>query len=53
MTDDQKRLALEQQMNKLVQQVADLTRRVQFLERENSRRRSEVNQMASAINRKG
>lgn len=53
MTDDQKKLMLEQQLNKLVQQVAELNRRVQFLERENSRRRSEVNQMSSAINRKG
>lgn len=44
---------MEQQLAKLTQQVSELNRRVQFLERENTRRRSEVNQMASAINRKG
>jgi regulator of replication initiation timing len=53
MTDDQKKLMLEQQLNKLVQQVAELNRRVQFLERENNRRKMETNQITSAINRKG
>jgi hypothetical protein len=49
----QKNLQLEQQVKLLMKQCYDLNRRVDFLERENTRRRSETNQIAAAINRKG
>ena len=43
-------------ITKLKQQVAQLIKqnqRVQFLERENSRRRGETSQIAAAVNRRG
>jgi hypothetical protein len=48
MTDpkDQKIAALEQQLQKLVRQVTDLNQRVSFLERENNRRKQDVNVLA-------
>jgi hypothetical protein len=44
---DQKIALLEQKVAKLLQQLAELHRRTSFLERENTRRRAEVNQMAT------
>ena len=44
---------LEQQLQQLQRQLAELNQRVLFLERENNRRRSDLTQVASAINRKG
>jgi hypothetical protein len=52
-TPDPKQLILEQKLQRLEKQVAELNQRVHFLERENNRRRNEVNQIASAINKKG
>lgn len=43
---------LEQQIKKLIQQNAVLVTRINFLERENHRRRSDINQLSSAINRR-
>lgn len=40
---------LEQQIKVLEQVVKNLSVRVQFLERENNRRKSEVNQISSAL----
>jgi phage shock protein A len=48
MTDpkDQKIAALEQQLQKISKQVAELNQRVSFLERENNRRKQDVNILA-------
>jgi phage shock protein A len=48
MTDpkDQKIIALEQQLQKITKQVAELNQRVSFLERENNRRKQDVNILA-------
>jgi regulator of replication initiation timing len=48
MTDpkDQKITALEQQLQKLTKQVNELNQRVSFLERENNRRKQDVNVLA-------
>jgi hypothetical protein len=48
MTDpkDQKIIALEQQLQKIAKQVAELNQRVSFLERENNRRKQDVNILA-------
>jgi cell division protein FtsB len=52
MSDDiQKIIKLEQQVAQLIKQNQELSRRVQFLERENSRRRGETSQIAAAVNR--
>jgi regulator of replication initiation timing len=47
---DQKILNLEQQVKKLLDQIARMNRQISFLERENARRKQDVNQLA---NRKG
>jgi regulator of replication initiation timing len=49
--NDFKIAQLEQQLHQALRQLADLSQRVSYLERENSRRKSEVGQIASAINR--
>jgi regulator of replication initiation timing len=48
MTDpkDQKIATLEQQLQKLTKQVNELNQRVSFLERENNRRKQDVNILA-------
>ncbi len=51
--NDKKIATIEQQLQQIIKQNKELNQRVQFLERENARRRSEVNQIASAVNRKG
>jgi hypothetical protein len=43
---DQKIAALEQQLQILVRQVGELNQRVSFLERENNRRKQDVNILA-------
>jgi regulator of replication initiation timing len=43
---------LEQQLALLTRQVIDMAKRIQYLERENSRRRGEVGQIAGHLNRK-
>lgn len=43
---DQKIAKLEQQLNKLAQQVTELNQRLSFLERENNRRKQDVNILA-------
>jgi len=52
-TDTDKITKLEQQVAQLIKQNQELSRRVSLLERENNRRRGEVSQIASAINRRG
>jgi uncharacterized small protein (DUF1192 family) len=47
---DQKIVQMEKQLAKLVQQVAELNRRIGFLERENNRRKIDINQVS---NKKG
>lgn len=42
---------LELQLKKLSKQVLELNTRVQYLERENTRRKNEVSQIASAVNK--
>ena len=44
---------LEQHVEQLIKQNQDLNQRISLLERENNRRRGEVNQIASTINRRG
>lgn len=44
--NDKKIIALEQQLQKLVRQVTELNQRVSFLERENNRRKQDVNILA-------
>ena len=48
---DPKIALLEQQLAQATRQLAELNRRLQYLERENSRRKNEVGQVASALNR--
>lgn len=43
---DQKITALEKQLLRAEMQLKELARRISFLERENNRRRQEVNQIA-------
>ena len=43
---------LEEKLNLALRQLAELAQRVNYLERENSRRKSEVNQIASHLNKK-
>jgi regulator of replication initiation timing len=45
-SNDKKIIALEQQLQKLVRQVTELNQRVSFLERENNRRKQDVNILA-------
>jgi len=52
-TETDKIKKLEQHVEQLIKQNQELNQRIGLLERENSRRRSEVNQIASAINRRG
>lgn len=49
-TPEQKQAALEKQIQLLVAQVNELNKRVSFLERENSRRKQDIQTVA---NRKG
>ena len=44
---------LEQHVEQLIKQNQELNQRISLLERENNRRRGEVSQIASAINRRG
>jgi cell division protein FtsB len=54
MSDDtQKITKIEQQVAQLIKQNQELDRRVQFLERENNRRKSETSQIAAAVNKRG
>lgn len=46
MTSEQKIAALEKQLEKADLQIRELARRISFLERENNRRKQEVNQIA-------
>jgi cell division protein FtsB len=50
---DLKVTVLVQQLKFLETQVDGLKQRINFLERENNRRKSDVNQVASLINKKG
>jgi len=43
---DQKIAALEQQLARLTQQVKELNQRVSFIERENARRKQDINILA-------
>lgn len=43
---------IERQLVAMTKQVAELARRIQYLERENSRRKSEVTQIAGHINKR-
>lgn len=49
---DPKFVLLEKQLNAAVKQVAELNKRLTYLERENARRRGEVGQIAGHLNRK-
>ena len=49
---DPKFVLLEKQLNAALKQVAELVKRVNYLERENARRRGEVGQIAGHLNRK-
>jgi regulator of replication initiation timing len=52
LTPEQQKIALlEQQINRLTTQVAELNRQVAFFVRENNRRKSESAQLANAIRR--
>jgi len=44
---------LEQQVEQLIKQNQELNQRISLLERENNRRRGEVSQITSVINRRG
>ena len=44
---------LEQHVEQLIKQNQELNQRISLLERENNRRRGEVSQIASVINRRG
>lgn len=44
---------LEQHVEQLIKQNQELNQRISLLERENNRRRGEVSQIASTINRRG
>ena len=52
-TDTDKIKKLEQHVEQLIKQNQELNQRISLLERENNRRRGEVNQIASTINRRG
>lgn len=52
-TDTQRIVQLEQQLQQLIKQNSDLSKHVVLLQRENNRRRSEIQQLASAVNRQG
>ena len=43
---DPKVAQLEQQLKRMEQQVVELNKRLMFLERENNRRKNEINQVA-------
>ena len=43
---DPKIVQLEQQLKRMEQQVVELNKRLMFLERENNRRKNEINQVA-------
>jgi|APGre2960657423_1045063.scaffolds.fasta_scaffold24223_3 hypothetical protein len=49
---DPKLVLLERQLTAAVKQVAELNKRLTYLERENARRRGEVGQIAGHLNRK-
>ena len=49
---DQKIATLEQQVRTLTAQVNELNRRMEYVTRENSRRKNDISQLANAI-RKG
>lgn len=49
---DPKIALLERQLTAAVKQVAELNKRLTYLERENARRRGEVGQIAGHLNRK-
>jgi prefoldin subunit 5 len=49
-SDNQKLSELERQVEQLKKQLAELNQRVSFLERENNRRKSDINTLS---NRKG
>lgn len=49
-TSEEKISVLEQQVKRQTQLIADLTKRVVFLERENARRKSEVTQLGQRKN---
>ena len=49
---DPKITQLEQLVKQLQRQLTELNQRIQYLERENSRRKNESSQMANAINKK-
>ena len=53
MTEAEKIKKLEQFIEQLIKQNQELNQRVSLLERENNRRRGEVSQIASVINRRG
>jgi len=53
MTEAEKIKKLEQFVEQLIKQNQELNQRISLLERENNRRRGEVNQIASVINRRG
>jgi regulator of replication initiation timing len=52
-TETDKIKKLEQQVEHLIKQNQELNQRISLLERENNRRRGEVSQIASVINRRG
>lgn len=52
-TEADKIKKLEQHVEQLIKQNQELNQRISLLERENGRRRQEVNQITSAINRRG
>jgi predicted RNase H-like nuclease (RuvC/YqgF family) len=52
-TEADKIKKLEQFVEQLIKQNQELNQRISLLERENSRRRGEVSQIASVINRRG
>jgi hypothetical protein len=49
---DPKLVLLERQLTAAIKQVAELNKRLTYLERENARRRGEVGQIAGHLNRK-
>jgi hypothetical protein len=51
-SSDPKIALLEKQLTTALRQVSELGKRVNYLERENARRRGEVGQIAGHLNRK-
>lgn len=49
--NDKEITMLEQKLDKALAQIQLLSKKVLFLERENNRRKSEINQLANAIKR--